>query len=423
VERDMLPAGPASRKGVPQDRQAHVLLHRGLIAAEELLPGLQDDLIRHGGVTFDSGTMPWLGEYGWLPTWIPSYEFISTTRPLLELLVRQRVRALDGVRIHDGVRVSELRQRGHGWRIECADSTVLEADVVIDASGRSSRLPHWLKAIGISCPDPLIVDAQLGYACRAYRSRGPLPIQTGLVMTATPKNPTGGLALPVEGGQWLVIAAGYGDHRPSRDPAEFDHFLADLPDTGLTDLVRMLEPASEIDIYRQTGNRRQRYGNSRQWPDGLIVVGDAYCAFNPVYGQGISVAAVQALLVRNVLAGDALPTRRLQRQIGAVADLPWSVAVTEDLRQPSSTGRQNVGQRLLGAWTAEVTRLAAHGDQEAYHAFARVYHLMGSPLLLFHPALFASAARSVLRGRPPAAPRPAVLDALTPAGPQARGTS
>ncbi len=229
----MLPARPASRKGVPQDRQAHVLLHRGLIAAEELLPGLQDDLIRHGGVTFDSGTMPWLGEYGWLPTWIPSYEFISTTRPLLELLVRQRVRALDGVRIHDGVRVSELRQRGHGWRIECADSTVLDA----------------------------------------------------------------------------------------------------------------------------------------------------------------------------------------------VADLPWSVAVTEDLRQPSSTGRQNVGQRLLGAWTAEVTRLAAHGDQEAYHAFARVYHLMGSPLLLFHPALFASAARSVLRGRPPAAPRPAVLDALTPAGPQDRGTS
>src|SRR5205823_12532798 len=110
IERDVLPTEPSSRKGVPQDRQPHVLLHRGLLAAEELLPGLRDDLIRHGAVRFDSGAMPWLGEYGWLPTWIPSYELISATRPLLEHIVRQRIRALPNVVIHEGVKVSQLRR-------------------------------------------------------------------------------------------------------------------------------------------------------------------------------------------------------------------------------------------------------------------------------------------------------------------------
>ena len=423
VERDTLPAVPASRKGVPQDRQAHVLLHRGLIAAEELLPGLQADLIRHGGAKFNTGNMPWLGEYGWLPTWIPSYDFITTTRPLLEHVVRQRVRALSGVTIHDGVRVSELRRSGGSWRMDCGDSAVLEADLVIDASGRSSRLPQWLNALGISVPDPRTVDAQLGYACRVYRSRGPLPISTGIMVAATPESGAGGLALPVEGGHWLVIATGYGDHRPSRGVSEFDQFLADLRDPAVADLVRILEPVSEVAVYRQTGNRRQRYGEFRHWPDGLIAVGDAYCTFNPAFGQGITVAAAQALLVRDALASsDALAARRLQRRIGAVADLPWSVVTSDDLRYPSSTGRQSLGQRLLGGWMAELGRLAAHGDRGAYRAFARVYHLMGSPLLLFHPALFASAARSLLRERPTAAPRPAVLDALSPAVRQARGT-
>jgi len=94
IERDVLPDGPSPRKGVPQGRQPHVLLHRGLLAAEKLVPGIREGLIRHGAVPFDTGTMAWLGEYGWLPTWIPSYETVSATRPLLEHLLRQRCATL-----------------------------------------------------------------------------------------------------------------------------------------------------------------------------------------------------------------------------------------------------------------------------------------------------------------------------------------
>ena len=144
IERDVLPQTPEPRKGVPQGRQAHVLLHRGLLSAEDLLPGLRDDLLEHGAAQFDSGRMPWLGEYGWLPTWLPSFELISVTRPLLEHLTRERLLQHRGVTVHEGVRATGLRQRGSGWQVIAEDGATFEADRVIDASGRSSRMPHWL---------------------------------------------------------------------------------------------------------------------------------------------------------------------------------------------------------------------------------------------------------------------------------------
>jgi flavin-dependent dehydrogenase len=419
IERDVLPDQPVPRKGVPQGRQPHVLLHRGLLAAEELVPGIRGDLLSHGAVPFDTGTMAWLGEYGWLPTWIPAYQTVSATRPLLEHLVRQLVCDLDGVTIREGVRATDLRRNARHWQVVCEDATVVQADLVIDASGRGSRLPHWLGELGIPVTEPLTIDAHLGYACRTYRSIGKPPIDIAVVIAATPQTGRGALAIPVEDGQWLIIAGGYGDRRPSRVVEEFDEFLATLPDPAIFDLTRHLEPVSDIAIHRQTGNRRNRYGKSRAWPAGLLAVGDAYCAFNPVYGQGITVAACQALLIRDALKHDRTPaghgpmeTRRLQRRIGAAADLPWSVATTEDLRHPSSTGSQSRLQRLVGLWTAALARLAAHGDRGAFLAFARLYHLMASPAMLFNPAVIFSACRAAVRGMPEVNPRPRALNAL-----------
>ncbi len=419
IERDVLPDGPIPRKGVPQGRQPHVLLHRGLLAAEELIPGIREDLLSHGAVHFDTGTLAWLGEYGWMPTWIPAYETVSATRPLLEHLVRERVRNLAGVTLHDGVRVTELHRAAQQWQVVREDATTVQADLVIDASGRGSRLPHWLGELGVPVSEPLTVDARLGYACRTYRVVGEPPIGTAVVIAATPQTGRGALAIPVEDGHWLILAAGYGDRRPSRDEAKFDEFLATLPDPAIAELTQHLEPVSGVAIHRQTGNLRNRYGRSRTWPAGLLAVGDAYCAFDPVYGQGIAVAACQALLIRDALQRDRTPaghgplgTRRLQRRIGAVADLPWSIATTEDLRHPSSSGTQTRVQRLVGLWTAQLARLATHGDRSAYLAFARVYHLMAAPTMLFNPVVVVSACRAAVRGMPEENPRPSALRAL-----------
>lgn len=413
LERDVLPADPVARPGVPQGRQAHVLLHRGHLAAEALLPGLTEDLVAAGAVRFDSGHIPWLGEYGWQPT-VSSYELLSLSRPLLEHLVRRRVLA-SGISLTDGVRVSGLARDGSRWRVTW-ETAHAAADVVIDAAGRGSRLPHWLAGLGCRVEEPEVVEAQLGYACRLYRARNAVPVRTAVVVAATPATGIGGLAIPLEEDRWLLCLAGYGARRPSRSVSAFERLLAELRDPVLRGLAARLEPEGDVAVHRQTANRRHRYGAHPDWPGGLLAVGDSLCAFDPVYGQGITVAACQAELLAAASPGGLGPhqTRRLQRRLSAVADLPWSVATNSDLRHPSCTTSPDRRQCASIAWSERLGRLAAGGDRRALRAFAEVYHLMASPALLFSPALLAAVARAELRGYPEAGPRPSSLSALDP---------
>ncbi len=416
LERDRLPTVAEPRPGVPQGTQAHILLHRGLLAIESLLPGIERDLLDAGGVPFNTGQMPSLGDYGWMPQNDLAYDIISISRPLLEHLVRQRVLALDQVTIREEVKVAGVSREGRHWQLHDHDRLVARTDVLIDASGRSSRLPHWLAELGLTAPEAAVVDSRLGYAGRRYR--GTVPIHTGAVVFATATEQTGALVLPIENGDWLVCAAGYGEHRPDRENEEFETFLDAVRDPVVADIARRLEPQGDVAIHRQTANRRIPYGSSRDWPAGLFVVGDAMCAFNPVYGQGITVAASQAQLLRPALArfdGSARTTRRIQRRLAAVTNLPWAVSTSEDTRIVDPNRRRTPVELATGWWTGRMVALAAGGDTASIRAFARVYHLMGTPLLMFSPAVVRSIVGSLGRPLPPPGPRPEVLAELTPA--------
>jgi hypothetical protein len=168
-----------------------------------------------------------------------------------------------------------------------------------------------------------------------------------------------------------------------------------------------LEPVGDVAVYRQTANQRHRYGLARSWPANLLVVGDAACAFNPVYGQGMTVAAQQAVRLR-----DHWGRPDLQRRLDRVADFPWAVATGEDLRHPTSQGEPSRAQRLAGVWSTELARLATAGNERAFWTFAQVYHLMIDPRALLSPALVAEVAQARVRGYGPPPPRPAVLDRL-----------
>lgn len=445
VERDVLDDTNTARPGVPQGRQPHVFLYRGLLAAEQLLPGFRDDLLAAGAVAFDTGDLAWLGELGWSPHGVPAYPVYSTTRPLLEALLRRRVLALPEVSLCDGSSVTGLTQDADGWTVTLTvgagsgrrdrnddgaappdgrdTSDVLHADLVVDASGRNSRLAHWL---GGTWPDRVRVteiDARIGYASRLYRGDPDLGGIPGIVILATPADPVGALALPVEDGQWIVLAIGLGDRRPTRDPEEFRALLGALRDQAVSELAAQLEPVSEVVVHRRTGNRRRHYEDLPDWPQHLVVIGDAFCAFDPVYGQGIAVAACEAVLLRDALIRNrrravrdgpaaALDTRRLQRQFAGVTELPWSIATGQDLRFPSSGESPTWWGALSNSWGMELGKLAGHGNHRAARILSGVYHLMLPAHRLLHPALIAAAVKGRLFGLGPAEPRPAGLPPL-----------
>jgi 2-polyprenyl-6-methoxyphenol hydroxylase-like FAD-dependent oxidoreductase len=408
LDRDRLPQRPASRRGVPQDEQAHILLYRGLTVIEELLPGFRADLRGHGAVSSDAGEMPWLSEHGWLESSRRGLEVLSATRPLLEAVVRIHVLRHPLVRLSDGVTVNGLHRRvDGGWAVHTEVGGV-EAAVVVDASGRSSRLPEWLPELGH--PPEQRVDARVGYSSRLFAERGSLPVRAGIMIISAPQIGTAGLALPVEHGRWLVAAAGFGDRRPPRDEEGYDRFLAGLRDPAIADLTAVLEPISPVRIHRQTSNHRRLWHRVAGWPDGLLVVGDALCAFDPIYGQGITVAAQQGRALEAALHRGRRVDRRLQRELSSVTEIPWSIATTADLRSPSCQEVPTPVQRISMAWTNRLAILAASGHPRATDTLSSVNHLMAPPAALLHPALLYAGCRRLPTER---LPRPAVVEELS----------
>jgi 2-polyprenyl-6-methoxyphenol hydroxylase-like FAD-dependent oxidoreductase len=415
VERDRVPATPTPRRGVPHGCHQHVLLHRGLIAAEQLLPGLREDLVRAGAVSIDTGDLLWLGPSGWSVPGGREFEVLAATRPLLEHVVRSRVTALPQVELRDDTEVRRLCvDAGRVTGVELRNGGHEHADLVVDASGRNSHLPAWLRAAGLPSPDEQVVDARVGYASRLYRADRSWFGGAGLFVLATPDTPTGASVLPVEDGRWLVTAVGFGERRPPRDEPGFHTFLTELRDPAVADFVTRATPEGPISWHRRTANHRRRYERTRPWPHGLLVVGDALCAFNPIYGHGITVAALQALELRAALTSTAPSDvgRRLLLRVARRAALPWSIGTSEDLRYRTSDGRPGLVQAQLGHYTHALDNLAAHGNTHARRSTAAVYHLMAPPARLLHPGLLAATARTALLGYAAPVERPTALTTL-----------
>ena len=209
LDRDQLDDDTLAHPGVPQGRQPHIYLLRGLEAAEELLPGVTDDLRAAGAVELDTTRLAMLTEQGWLPVKDSDMVGLSMSRPLFERVVRRRVINLPAVRLLAGRSVTGLRRSGRverPWRLSTAGGEIA-ADLVVDASGRGSRLPTWLAALGVADPATEEVDARIGYAVREFADGPEMDGLSGIAIGSTPQTGRGGLALPIEGGHWMVLAS------------------------------------------------------------------------------------------------------------------------------------------------------------------------------------------------------------------------
>jgi 2-polyprenyl-6-methoxyphenol hydroxylase-like FAD-dependent oxidoreductase len=342
---------------------------------------------------------------------------LLASRPLLEGHLRERVFNLPGVSVLErcsvaGLLVAPDGREVTGARVSDADGQLaeIEADLVVDATGRGSRTPRWLSELGYQAPAQDQVEIGLAYSTRTYRLRpGAMGKDYLILVVGTLKNSRFGALAEIEGGRHLLTLGGIrGDHPPT-DPAGFEDFANALPTGDIAAAIVGAEPLDEPVQFRFPASTRNRYERLSEFPAGLLVIGDAVCSFNPVYGQGMTSAAMQAMALRRFLsagragrAGRAGTASRYFKEIASVVDIPWDIAVGADLAYPQVPGPRSAKVRLTNAYLPRL-HAAAADDGVLAVSMIRVIGLKDRPEGLLRPGHLVRVLRGNLR-RPASRP-------------------
>jgi len=392
VERDALPTGPETRDGVPQGKHVHALLEAGRATISDLFPGYGEDLVEAGALIIDVGDeLRHYDQGGYLTSPATRMEMYCASRPLLETVVRQRLTELDGVTIRDGTQFTAYQLdsgegRVDGVRVRGDDGLeTLESDVVVDATGRPSRTPVWLAENGYGEPPVEQVKIDMVYSTiRVDRPAGDRRMP--FVPQSAPRT-RGGAAFPVEGGEWVVTLGGMHEADPPDTIEGFLPYAGKLPIEDIKTILATHEGVSDgVERYPFPSNRRVRYEDLDRFPDGLVVLGDAIASFNPIYGQGMSVAAMEALTLHKTLAsgGERPLGKRFAEQATDVVDIAWQMAVGSDAAFEQTTGPTPPGASMFDTYLSRLVR-QAHTDPHLSEAFYRVVGMEAAPTDLLRP--------------------------------------
>ncbi len=408
VERDELPEAAANRRGVPQGHHAHGLLGRGSLILADLFPGFEDELLTAGVPAFDYRDLsrasfflaghhaPNVGAFSTVP---PLY---FPSRPLLECLVRRRVRAIENVDFltaHDVVDLTSTpgRDRITGARVAAHDGAgerVLDADLVVDATGRAARTPAVLDALGYGRPAEDTVTVHVVYSSQLLRMPAGTLREMVVATTPEPGRPTGMALFGYEDDTWMFTAFGMAGREPPTDPDDRLAFVEAITPPHVMTALRNAVPLTEICRYRYPENRWRRYDKMKRFPDGLLVIGDAVANFNPIYGQGMTVAALQALALRDSLShGQRGLPRRYFRAAAKPIGVAWRFATGADLSQPEVEGRRNVATRIANGYVERLLTVC-ESDNACAEQLIRVTGFIDPPTRLLHPKIMYRVART-----------------------------
>ncbi len=391
LERDTFPTQPEIRDGAPQTGQPHAMLEAGRVTLEDFFPGFGDEIRDAGGLKLDMGSdVVWYDQGGFVAETAAPLPALYASRPLFEHVVRNRVRDLERVTLrsqcnfiayeHDSDRD---RVTGVRFRDETGVETSLPADLVVDATGRSSRTPRWLERNGY--PTPTVKEVSVDVTYSTARIERPPDDTYGVLVAPEPHRPRGAAMLPVEDGRWEVVLQGIHGERAPDDRATFLEWAANLPVEDIGRQVRKREWTSGIRRYPFPASVRRRYEDLPRFPDGLVVTGDAVASFNPIYGQGMSVAALDALVLHRELSdGIAGLGPRVFDRTADVVDEAWQLAVGNDFSFEGTTGPKPLGTDLFNRYVARLLR-RAHDNGALTEAFFRVFRLERSATSLLHP--------------------------------------
>lgn len=392
IEKDKL-SGPEPRKGVPQGNHIHLLWSVGSTILENLFPGLFEDLAAAGGVAFDnSADMRWYHGGVWKMKTDSRLRIYSQSRPLLEYQVRQKLLQHDNVHFETaavtGIRIENGRASGVGIRKPDGGESDIAAELVVDASGRASRLPKWLAGHGYSKPETQELNVNLRYASRLYERKDGHDWTCMAVYARPSSSRKYGVIFPIEGNRWIVTFGGcFGDHPPT-DEEGFLKFARSLEQPDIYEAIRDAKPLSDISGYQYLTEVWRRYDKQRNLPAGLVVIGDALCSFNPLYGQGMTVAALEAAALDQCLRARS-PSRSYYAETAKIIRNPWMLATGNDMLYPDAPGKKPFWVEPLGRYTDRVLRLSA-SNPAVHQAFLNVLHLAKPPTHLFRPDILAA---------------------------------
>ncbi len=390
LDRDELPTA-TSRKGVPQGRHAHALLSGGARVIIELLPGIVEELVGDGAAMLDFNEGSWYQAGGYRATCQIERQVISVSRPFLEGAIRRRVASLANVRIESGATVDRLisvgdrvtgahvcRRDGHEERVD--------ADLVVDCSGRASQASLWMEEMGYGAPDVAEVRCDVRYGTVILPRRpGDMDGTFAVIIESPPHGKRAAFIIPIENNRWIVtIAASFGAVAPV-DEESFRAIAASLPSPEVAELLSKFEQLGPVARHRLMSSKRRRYEKLKRLPAGFLALGDAICSFNPVYGQGMSSAVMQADVLDRSLGShgnDAAMVRDFYKQAAHVIATPWQFAVGADFAHPECRGPKPPGTDMINRYMAlRAARrgglaVREHGDGQgpepagsAHHAF------------------------------------------------------
>lgn len=420
VERDVLPEGPAPRKGLPQARHAHMLWSGGALAVEALVPGVTEALRAAGArrlpVTTD---MVALSRQGWFRRWPESHHVLLAGRDLLDATIRTHVLADPRIEVLHGTQalglegteaaVTGVRVRGR----EDGDERVVGAGMVVDATGRGSSAAGWLTGLGLPTARHRKVDPGLAYASRLYLA--PEDARRGFPVVNVQSDPRdggpgrAGFLLPIEDGRWIVTLSGTRGGEPSPATGDFERFAReDLRHPLIGELLERAEPLSEVSFTRATVNRRHYYERMPAWPDNFTVLGDALASFNPVYGHGMAAAAQSALILRDLTRrhGWAAPglSRRVQKALARPVGAAWDLAIGQDVFYPGATpDGPTLRDRLVASYVDRLMYTAT-GNGRIARRVTDVTSLERRSEVLLSPSVLLAAALGPLQPSLPGPP-------------------
>ncbi|AOS62928.1 NAD(P)/FAD-dependent oxidoreductase [Actinoalloteichus hymeniacidonis] len=407
VDRDDPADNSGPRRGTPTAPHSHPIPELARRQLDHWMPGLIEELVADGAQPVDSGSHWHVDGVRRAP--VVGEPLVSLTLPFLHRRMREHVAGLGAVRFQrgkatglthrgtrvDGALVAEPGHRGPGERIG--------ADLVVDGMGRSSRLGDWLERADYPPPPMRRLGGDLGYATRLYR-RSPGQTVDGMdsvySLRTGRSGPAGGLVLlPVEGDRWSATVIGYGDNRPTRDIEDFEARCRIEPVGELGTLIQEGEPVSDVAAARHRDSRRRDYHRIRRLPGGLIALGDAVASLNPMHGQGLILAALQASALHSWLRGPAVlsePADAYFERSRVVVDAAWASAAAQDSRPSQPEGKGPFGLQLSRVFT-DLLAKATITDAGVHRRYLDVAAMRSHPRELARPRFLLSTMRAALR--------------------------